>query len=172
MVPKNAILTGFNYETGTFTNLEWNFLTLAIFCWVGLVVVSTLAEKIHKNVEKSGTILIFKTLFIYKIYVFVSIWNWKTKSNLKKYIIRLQKIKMVTDFLMFLLVFSAIVLATTKPTQQKIAKVKNYHSSLAKVPISYFYPVKIEFFWTHQLCDWFWPTFCSSFRKLLVWVDS
>ena len=100
------------------------------------MVVSTLAEKIHKNIEKSGTILIFKTLFIYKIYVFVSIWNWKTKSNLKKYIIRLQKIKMVPDFLMSLLVFSAVVLGTTKPTQQKIAKVKNYHSELAKIPVS------------------------------------
>ena len=54
---------------------------------------------------------------------------------------------------------------------QKIAKVKNYYFSLAKVPISYFKPVKIAFFWTHWLCDWFWPTFCSNFRKLFVRVD-
>ena len=53
---------------------------------------------------------------------------------------------MVPDFSMFLGFFSAIVLATTKPTQQKIAKVKNNHSSLAKVPVSYFNPVKIAFF--------------------------
>jgi len=43
---------------------------------------------------------------------------------------------MVPDFSMFSWVFSAIVLATTKPTQQKIAKVKNYHSKLVKVPVS------------------------------------
>ena len=73
LVQKNAILTDLKHKTGTLNKLELWFLTLAIFCWVGLVVVSTLAEKIHKNIEKSGTILIFKTLFIYKIYVFVSI---------------------------------------------------------------------------------------------------
>ena len=66
---------------------------------------------------------------------------------------RLQKIKMVPDCSMFLLVFSAIVLATTKPTQQKIAKVKNYHSSLSKVPVLYFNPVKIAFFRTFELRD-------------------
>ena len=47
--------------------------------------------------------------------------------------IGLQKIKMVPDFSMFLWFFSAIVLATTKPTQQKIAKIINYHSSLEKI---------------------------------------
>jgi len=43
---------------------------------------------------------------------------------------------MVPGFSLFLWVFSALVLATTKPTQQKIAKVKNYHSELAKIPVS------------------------------------
>ena len=61
---KNAILPGLNYETGIFANLEWKFLTLAIFCWVGFVVASTIAEKTHKNIEKSGTILIFQSLCI------------------------------------------------------------------------------------------------------------
>ena len=62
------------------------------------------------------------------------------------YIHKVSKIEMVPDFSMFLGFFSAIVLATTKPTQQKIAKVKNNHSSSAKVPISNFNPVKIAFF--------------------------
>ena len=53
---------------------------------------------------------------------------------------------MVPDFSMFLGFFSAIVLAITKPTQQKIAKVKNYNSSSKKVLVSYFNPVKIVFF--------------------------
>jgi len=39
-----------------------------------------------------------------------------------------------------------MVLATTKPTQQKIAKVKNYHSGLATVPVSFLNSVKIAFF--------------------------
>ena len=53
---------------------------------------------------------------------------------------------MVPDFSMFLWVFSAIILATTKPTQQKIAQVINFHSKLAKVPVSYFKSVKTAFF--------------------------
>ena len=53
---------------------------------------------------------------------------------------------MVPDFSMFLRDFSASVLATTKPTQQKIAKVINYHSSSPNVPVSYFNRVKIAFF--------------------------
>ena len=65
LVQKNAILTDLKHKTGTLNKLELWFLTLAIFCWVGLVVVSTLAEKIHKNIEKSGTILIFWSRIIY-----------------------------------------------------------------------------------------------------------
>ena len=52
------------------------------------------------------------------------------------------------DFSMFLWFFSAIVFATTKKTQQKIARVINYHSSLTKIPVLYFNRVKIAFFWT------------------------
>ena len=52
---------------------------------------------------------------------------------------------MVPDFSMFLRFFSTIVLATTRPTQQKIAKVINYHSSQSKVPVSSFNPVKLHF---------------------------
>ena len=63
-VQKNAIFTGLKFEIGTFAELEWLFLTLAIFCWVGLVVASTIAEKNPKNIEKSGTISIFETLCI------------------------------------------------------------------------------------------------------------
>ena len=40
-------------KTGTSVKLEWKFMTLAIFCWVGLVQASRLAEK---NIENSGTI--------------------------------------------------------------------------------------------------------------------
>ena len=128
-------------------------------------------EKTHKNIEKSGTILFFQSLNIQLIYVWLkSELKNKIKSK-KKYIIGLQKIKMVPDFSMFLWVFSDSVLATPKPTHQKIAKVRNVHSSLAKVPVSYFNLVKIAFCWTHQLWDWFWPSFCSSFLKILVRVD-
>ena len=69
------------------------------------------------------------------------------------YIHKVLKIKMVSDFSMFLGFFSAIVLATTKPTQQKIAKVKDYHSGSAKVPVSYFYWDKIAFFLSNKLRD-------------------
>ena len=67
---------------------------------------------------------------------FCVIWIQKQSQILKKYIVWLWKIKMVPDLSMFSWVFSAIVLATTKPTQQKIAKVKNFHSKLAKIPVS------------------------------------
>ena len=87
------------------------------------------------------------------------------------YIHNVWKINMVPDFSMYLWLFSAIILATTKPTQQMIAKVKNYHSSLAKVPVSYFKSVKTTIFWTNLLRDWFWPSFWSNFLKLLVPVD-
>ena len=53
---------------------------------------------------------------------------------------------MVPDFSMFFLFFFAIVLARTEPTQQKIAKVINYHLNQSKVPVSYFNPVKISFY--------------------------
>ena len=52
---------------------------------------------------------------------------------------------MVPEISKFFMIFPATVLAWTYPTQQKIAKVKNYHSSLAKLPVSYFNTEKLHF---------------------------
>ena len=49
---------------------------------------------------------------------------------------------MVPEFSMFLGFFSAIVLDWTNPTQQKIAKVINFHPILTKILVSVFYTVK------------------------------
>ena len=49
---------------------------------------------------------------------------------------------MVPEFSMFLGFFSAIVLDCTNPTQQKIAKVINFHPILTKILVSVFYTVK------------------------------
>ena len=55
-VEQNAFLTTKKTKTGTSVKLKWKFMTLAIFCGVGLVQASTLAEKNTKNIENSGTI--------------------------------------------------------------------------------------------------------------------
>ena len=39
-------------EPGASVKLEWKFMTLAIFCGVGLVQTGTLAEKKHKKTSK------------------------------------------------------------------------------------------------------------------------
>ena len=44
------------FKIGTSAKLERKYMTLAIFCGVGLVQASTLAEKNIKNIENSGTI--------------------------------------------------------------------------------------------------------------------
>ena len=49
---------------------------------------------------------------------------------------------MVPEFSMFLGFFSAIVLDWTNPTQQKTAKVMNFHPILTKILVSVFYTVK------------------------------
>ena len=41
-------------------------MTLAIFCWVGLDVASTIAEKTHKNLEKQEPFLFFE----FQLYIF------------------------------------------------------------------------------------------------------
>ena len=147
-------------------------MTLAIFCWVGLVVASTIAENNHKNIEKSGTILIFWSPTIYFFLDLISFFKSDYKKTWIYYIHNVWKIKMVPDFSVFLWFFSAIVLATRRPIQQKIAKLINYHSSQSKIPVSYLNPVKSALFWTNELRDWFWPSFRSNFLKLLVPIDS
>ena len=54
-VKKNAFLTTKITKTGTSVKLEWKFMNLAIFCWVGLVQASTLDHTIIiHNIENSG----------------------------------------------------------------------------------------------------------------------
>ena len=48
------------------------------------------------------------------------------------------------------------------PTQQNLAKVLKYHFSLAEIPVSNFYPVKIAFFGARLLYEPF-AIFCLDF---------
>ena len=60
---------------------------------------------------------------------------------------------MVPEFSMFFMFFSAIVLAWINLTQQKIAEVINFDSSLTKDPVFFIFMVKNAFFWAQILCD-------------------
>ena len=66
--------------------------------------------------------------------------------------IGLEKIKWLLIFLYFHAFFSAIELATTKPTQQNIAEIINYDSSLTKIPASHFDRVKIAWYESIRPC--------------------
>ena len=41
----------------------------------------------------------------------------------------------------------------TNPTQQKIAKVINFHSTLTEIPVLVFLKVKNAFYWTQIVCE-------------------
>ena len=84
-------------------------------------------------------------------------------------IVGLEKIHMVPYFSRFY-IFQLAYSVELNPTQRRIAKVKNYHSSSPKVPLSDSYLVKIAFSRILNFGTWFLPL--QIYNQPIWWVQT